>query len=225
VVASLDRVAVVQMFIPVHFMACDASGDCAVIETGEDGRARVTHRTEHGEVSVLTNRDWQVDAKDVKTFHILPSLSLARSSANRFREATDSLSLAGAAGTSVGDAFRLLEDVRMPFITRWQIVWDLSDRTAYWRNRDGDASAKPYAQISLSQLPATCGGKTVLAAPLGGNAPEASPLAMYKRQDVDARLAKLFNKSMTLISLRSGGKATAQLKASVAAMRSEQVCR
>ena len=215
VVSSLETVAPLQYLMPVHFLACDRKGACAVIETDTRGRAVVTkQQSTASEPIVLANRDYRRDAKDAKVKKSwLPSLSLETSSVSRFREA--SKRLAGKSRIDVKSTFDLLDDVRMPLINRWQIVWDLTAGEARWVNRDGRSSDEDYASFNLRDLPAACEPNKVLTARLGAQAFVASPLATAPRSRIDARLSQLFDESLTLVELRKGESMTKDVKARI----------
>ncbi len=224
VIASLARVEPAQYLLPVHFLACDRSGDCAVIESDAHGRAVVTeHSSDAGSPIVLANRDWLRDAKDAKlSGSWFSSLSLENSSVARFREATERLGEGHP--EDVDEAFEILDGVRMPFINRWQIVWDLTARKAHWKNRDGRSSKADYATFDLARLKAACDAKNILAARLGDHAPVASRVVPTPRATVDARLVKLFDRSLTLVGIRTGELMAKELKAEAIASTKGAAC-
>jgi len=224
VIASLEHVAPIQYLLPVHFLACDRSGDCAVIEGDAEGRAVVTNRSSNAaKAIVLANRDWLRDVKDAKLSRSwLPSLSLEKSSVARFRKASELLARHRPNG--ITDAFEVLDDVRMPYINRWQIVWDITAGKAYWVNREGTSTKADYASFDLKNLPTVCDPKRVLAARLGEKAPVASPMGMMPRSRVDSHLSELFDQSLALVGHRTGQTVSKELKAEAMASAKGALC-
>lgn len=202
VIASLQQVGITQIFIPVHFLACDRTGHCAVIETDWEGHAKVSHQATKSESIVLANRDWSIDNRDVKNSSFLDmGLSLKSSSARRFRKAATTLNARNT--MTVSDAFDLLDDTGMLIINRWQIVWNVTEGTAYWRNKDGKSSDARFAQFSIADIPSQCDNGRVLAAKLGSDASVAPQLKAQDRQTVNHSLHQTFEQSMKVIELRS----------------------
>src|SRR5258706_2529538 len=125
-----EQQGVSQLAVPLHFFTCDASGACAAIES-RDGRVHATRGAELG-VRVLANRPYSVDLQPPAA-HADHADQL--SSGDRF--ATIARAVEGGRARDVDDAFRLLDTVRVPSRTKWQIVWNIGKRAVSFRDREG----------------------------------------------------------------------------------------
>lgn len=120
----------------IHYLVCDAKGDCATIEF-LDGRMRV-HRgkelpyhalandTYSSEAAYLEDHPQHDDTKPLTDPDSIPRFCRAAARAADFRPAKNP-------GHDVAYAFNTLNQVRQGNFTVWQIVYDASDRKIYWR--------------------------------------------------------------------------------------------
>jgi len=124
---------VAQLAVPLHFFACDRSGACAVIESGPPSRGGRVHVTRGAEMRarVLANRPYASE--------------LTPHASQRFLTASRSLEASPA--QTVDGAFHLLEKVRIPSLTKWQVVWELARGEAHFR--DAAAPAMRTASVHL----------------------------------------------------------------------------
>ena len=133
VVASDARVRVSDTASArIHFLVADASGAVATVEY-INGRT-VFHRGDDLPYPVLTNDMYQVSVTYAR--EVAPEKeTLTRSSLDRFARA--SRGLRGAGKNAVDDAFGLLHEVAQES-TQWSIVYDITDKRAWFRTRDHD---------------------------------------------------------------------------------------
>jgi choloylglycine hydrolase len=147
--AFAEQRGVSQLAIPLHFFACDRTGECAVIES-RAGHVVATRGADL-RVHALANRPYGVDANPPPPPPKLASLlGLAReaprsSSGDRF--ATVSRGIAAGRPRDVNDAFGLLDAARIPGLTKWQIVWDVEHATVHFRDRPGAAIVSLHADL------------------------------------------------------------------------------
>lgn len=135
VIATDARIRIAQPPVParIHYLVCDASGDCATIEL-LDGRA-VVHRGASLPVRVLANSPYAQSLQHAKA---APAGAAARSgpeSLDRFACAAAQVAAfrAGDAGDGVDYAFAALDQVRIDGGTVWQLVYDLPARLIHVR--------------------------------------------------------------------------------------------
>jgi len=127
-------IAISQVAVPLHFLACDARGACVSIEPRGDR----TVVTRSATTPVLANRPYADDLRASRPSRLAAWLGLGApargSSAGRFATVARALG-----SRPLGDedaALRLLERVVMPGRTQWQIVWNLERRTVVVRQRE-----------------------------------------------------------------------------------------
>jgi choloylglycine hydrolase len=137
VVAHADELAVLSVYAKVHYLACDATPQCAAFEF-LDGKLVVT---EPGDMvaNVLTNNTYADSAAFLRKHkgfggkRPLPKgdQSLARfvRAAAKVQEATKDTA------DPVGLAFGILENVAMGDYTKWNLVYDLTARRLHYRSR------------------------------------------------------------------------------------------
>lgn len=140
VIATDEKIRLEQPPVPVriHYLVCDARGDCATIEF-LDGKM-VCHRGQELPYHVLANDNYEksvayarshpVPAGSSKPLEDAQSLSrftYAAARVARFQPGTPSQDLKY--------AFETLEQVRQGRGTVWQIVYDVSGRQVHYRTR------------------------------------------------------------------------------------------
>lgn len=120
----------------IHYLVCDAKGDCATIEF-LDGKMRV-HRgkelpyhalandTYSSEAAYLQAHPQHDDATPLADTDSIPRFCRAATRAADFRPAKNP-------EHDIAYAFNTLNQVRQGNFTVWQIVYDASDRKIYWR--------------------------------------------------------------------------------------------
>jgi choloylglycine hydrolase len=113
VIASDAKVRISARNATLHFLVADPSGDDAAIEFL--GGKMVVHR----DANVLANDPYTASVAMMK-----------RGALDRFARASDGLSGA----TTVDGVFALLDEVAQPH-TQWSIVYDMRDRSIYWRTK------------------------------------------------------------------------------------------
>jgi choloylglycine hydrolase len=138
VVATDGKIRVEQPTVParIHYLVCDAAGDCATIEFL--GGKMVCHRGQALTYPALANSTYEQSVTYARTNAVpagsseplrdpqsLPRFACAASRAAGFRPRTPEKDIAY--------AFETLEQVRQGKSTVWQIVYDISARRIYFR--------------------------------------------------------------------------------------------
>jgi len=132
--AFAEASGVSQLAIALHFFACDRGGACVVIESRGDG-ARVVRGRDLAS-RVLANRAFRIDAQAAAAQGGAPGAPRAgRSSGERFAAMAEAVE--AAPPRDVDEAFRLLDRVRIPGLTKWQLVWDVRDASVHYRDEPG----------------------------------------------------------------------------------------
>jgi hypothetical protein len=139
--AFAERSGVAQLAVPLHFFACDGGGACVVVES-RSGRVHVT-RGVALRPRVLANRPYDADARPPAPSRLAGIFGMDRegaySSARRFAAVAHALTREPP--RDADDAFRLLDGVRIPGLTKWQIVWDLRGQSVRFRDRAGGGTS------------------------------------------------------------------------------------
>jgi len=150
-IASRDRVRVSKAYGDVHYMACDASGACATFEH-LDGQLVVTHGADLP-VRTLTNHPYAQARRFSgrhRGFGGKATVPEGTGSLARFLRASTLAQRSGA--PSFARAFEILDAVRIPKHTQWQIVYDLSAREVHFRT----AFAPKIKRVRFDSLAAGC---------------------------------------------------------------------
>ncbi len=129
-----------------HYLACDASGDCATIELLEG--KMVYHTGETLPVAALTNN---IYADSIKVWQ--SGQSTYDNSLKRFSKAADRVtSFEATSGQGAVDyAFETLVQVKNPGLTAWSIVFDAQGRRAYFRTvRNEEIRAVDFSKLDFS---------------------------------------------------------------------------
>ncbi|MGC4121735.1 MAG: hypothetical protein QM765_45595 [Myxococcales bacterium] len=147
-----EKARFTQLAVALHFFACDAGGDCVVIEPGRDS-TRVVRRLP---AKVLANEpyreDWGANHPSGLAA-LLPRIGPSRgSSAWRFQAVASAVKAAPLRDEKA--ALATLEKVVMPGRTQWQIVWNLKERTLTLRQREAGLGT---LSLKLDELVAECG--------------------------------------------------------------------
>lgn len=122
----------------IHYLVCDARGDCATIEF-LDGRMQVhegkdlpwralANDTYFSEAAYLEAHPQHSNTKPLADTDSIPRFCRAAMRAADFRPAKNS-------GQDIAYAFNTLDQVRQGQYTVWQIVYDVTDHKTYWRTR------------------------------------------------------------------------------------------
>jgi len=149
--ASGARVS--QLAVALHFIACDPSGECVVVEPGRDG-TRVTRGLE---VKALANNPYRADLEAMKPSKLARWFGFGSpvrgSSGARF--GTVARALRTRAPRSEEEALALLEEVVMRGRTQWQLVWDLAEKTLLLRQREAGYGT---TRLDLGSVEKACAG-------------------------------------------------------------------
>jgi hypothetical protein len=211
--AFVERAGFTPLAVPLHLLACDRSGACAVIEL-DGSRVRVTRTLP---VAVLANRPYAEDLDESRPPRGLWAwLGFGRSRARpgssqaRFRLVADALRTAPPSDETA--ALGLLESVALGPLTQWQLIWNLERGTLRLRQR---AAALGTQTVRLGDLSPQCQGP-VPTRPLGRLAsPPFAPWSASDRGEVEQAVRS---------QLRRGDPRAPQLAAAVAHVASSSVC-
>lgn len=151
-------VRISRVYGRLHYFACDATGDCAVIEF-LNHRLVVHHRGDLP-VPALTNHDYGTAVEE------LAGSTRGSGSWARFRRTAKRL--VEKAPSTFSEVFAVLDDVRAGARTKWQIAYDLTGREIHVRTR----THRTTRRLALSELAFECGHAAMLdlAAPVRGDA-------------------------------------------------------
>ncbi|MEE4272218.1 MAG: linear amide C-N hydrolase [Thermoanaerobaculales bacterium] len=161
VVASASELAI-SGTASVHFLACDATANCAVIEFLDGTLVSRSERTLP--LPVLTNNTF---AESLDYLNLTlgyggePVEPKGTGSLARFARAANGSHRARTTpgGNRINDAFAVLADVAQPDSTQWSIVYDLRGRTVHYRT-----AANPKTRtFTMRGVDLECSGHTVVA--------------------------------------------------------------
>jgi penicillin V acylase-like amidase (Ntn superfamily) len=143
VAAHADELRVAPAYARVHYLACDATSDCAAFEY-VDGKLVVSD-----DARSLTNHTWAQSVRHLQASAMIPK---STSSLDRFVRATQ---LAGQSGgkPAVKRAFEILDSVRVPGYSKWNIVYEPKLRRVHYRT---DRSKK-IKTVALDAFAPECG--------------------------------------------------------------------
>jgi len=147
---EIDQYRIAKAYGSTHYLACDATGDCAAVEFLR-GKAVVAHRSSMP-VKSLANSTYAESEENLKTIQGFGGerrVPTGRSSLDRFARAS-----AGAAGLRASDPasfFSVLETVQGDS-TQWQLVYQLRSRKVHFKTL-ASSSAK---EIDLDRLDFSC---------------------------------------------------------------------
>ena len=127
---------------PLHFLLCDRTGCCAVIEFLKG--KMVVHRGDEMPYSALANTRYLKSVGYLKLhegFGGDEPIDRTRGSLDRFCRAAEGVrSYSGKAGAAaVAHAFAVLKDVRQAGLTQWSIVYDVANLRVHWKTSGSPA--------------------------------------------------------------------------------------
>jgi choloylglycine hydrolase len=154
VVASAAEVAVTGQ-APLHFLACDATANCAVIEFLEGALVSRSDRTLP--LPVLTNHSFAESLNYLNRtlgYGGEPIKPEGHGSLARFARTARGTHAARTAASdhSVKDSFGILADVAQPGSTQWSIVYELQTTTVHFTS-SGNSEIR---SVSLGELELDC---------------------------------------------------------------------
>lgn len=157
VIASDVKIRQEQPLTPgrIHYLVCDAKGDCAAIEWL--GGKMVCHRGSNLPYRALANSTYKESASFAST-NLAPNASGARPngrhSLSRFTCAADRAAAFQPVDpdADLNYAFETLEQVRQGGYTVWQMVYDLPGRKIHYRTR----SNSQRQTLDLNKLDFAC---------------------------------------------------------------------
>ena len=156
VIESDAQVRILDTAATIHFLICDAGGDCAVIEF-LDG-AMVVHRGADLPVRVLTNSTYESSVDFLRRFdgdrESDEYLAGART-LGRFVTAADLVESfePKSHDDAIDRSFAILDSVRFRKFTRWSIVYDIANDLIYFRTKTNPERRS----LDLSRLDFACG--------------------------------------------------------------------
>lgn len=141
---------------PIHYIVCDSSGACAVIEFLE-GRS-VVHAGDDLPVTVLTNNTYAASIsalRQCRGFGGGRPVPSGTASMARFAQAASMLRRKKPSSTAeaVQAAWDILETVSMGDYTAWSLVYDLKERSMYVKTK----RRQRMKLLSLGDLEFECG--------------------------------------------------------------------
>jgi penicillin V acylase-like amidase (Ntn superfamily) len=143
-------VRIVTAYAKIHYFLCDASGACAVLELL--GGKLVVTSGEAMPVRAITNSTYAESAAALPRAPAIAALgSRSTGSTDRFVKLSRQIATP-ASGDAVAAAFAILDTVRFPRSTQWNIVYDLRQRRVHFRSRTHPA----VKVVALGDFPATC---------------------------------------------------------------------
>jgi choloylglycine hydrolase len=122
---------------PLHYLVADASGKAATIEFLEG--KMVVHKGNDLPIPVLTNTDYATSTQAVKSAGVLEgkaSINFKDNSLQRFAKACSMVKefkQANSKQSLVDFSFDVLKNVAQPGWTKWSIVYDVSNKTIYFK--------------------------------------------------------------------------------------------
>ncbi|HJX26526.1 MAG TPA: linear amide C-N hydrolase [Thermoanaerobaculia bacterium] len=122
----------------IHWLVCDASGDCATIEF-LDGKL-VAHHGKDLPVPALTNHTYRASLENLQRKRAEGQVPQGRGSLERFARAADLLRAdRGAGRPAVRRAFEILDSVAQGSYTQWNIVYDMRAKRVHFKTRTNPA--------------------------------------------------------------------------------------
>ncbi len=156
VIESDAQVRILDTAGTIHFLICDAGGDCAVIEFLNG--VMVVHRGEDLPVRVLTNSTYESSVDFLRRFdgnresdeYLAGSRTFAR-----FVTAADMVDSyeSKSHDAAIDRSFEILEEVSFQAFTRWSIVYDIANDLIYFRTKTNPERRS----LDLSRLDFACG--------------------------------------------------------------------
>lgn len=139
----------------IHWLICDATGDCATIEFLEG--KMVAHHGEDLPVPALANHTYQTSLDHLQRMRAAGQASQGPGSLERFARAADLLRADGGTGRpAVRRAFEILDSVAQGSYTRWSIVYDMRAKRVHFKTRSNPA----VRWFDLGAFDFSCGAPT-----------------------------------------------------------------
>jgi penicillin V acylase-like amidase (Ntn superfamily) len=151
-IEGTDLIRIRQAYAGVHYLACDASGNCASFEWLNGELALATAK--EMPAPTLTNSSYEESAKYLANFEGFggfDEIPGSSSSLDRFVRAS-SLAAKQADGEVPGAAFSILESVAQGDFSKWNIVYDLEKRVVHFRT----LSSPEIKRVALSDFDPDC---------------------------------------------------------------------
>ncbi|HYE55830.1 MAG TPA: linear amide C-N hydrolase, partial [Chitinophagaceae bacterium] len=138
---------------PLHYLVADAAGNAATIEF-LDGKL-VAHTGKQLAFPVLTNSAYAESVQQAKEALRKQDVGEGRGSIERFTRACDMVGRYAPSvnGSLVDHSFRILDEVSQGDYTKWSIVYDMTNRSIYFKTND----ARQVKTISFAAFDLSCG--------------------------------------------------------------------
>ena len=131
VVAEASTICIMPLFAKLHYFVADSSGNSAVVEF-INGAAVVHHGSELT-CKAITN-DTYSNSKTYFDGQSPVSIKMHNASLNRFSRIAKGLSESGSSGDAVAAGFKILGEVWVKDWTKWNIVYNLTERTISFKS-------------------------------------------------------------------------------------------
>jgi choloylglycine hydrolase len=150
-VALARKVRVAPVYAKVHYLVCDAAASCAALEllhgelvvsTGASMPARVLTNGPYGAAAATLARAGPDRARAAS----------GQGSGDRFLRLASRTAAPSSTAAPVEEALSILDSVRFPGSTQWQIVYEPRSRRVHFRTRSRPA----LKTVSLAAFPPAC---------------------------------------------------------------------
>jgi len=186
-VALAERVRIAPAYARIHYFVCDASGACAVLEWLE-GRL-VAASGAALPARAITNSTY----RDSQQALARGKRDASQGSLARFVRLAERLP-AVAKSNPVASALELLDAVRSPDSTQWNIVYDVAARRVHFRTRNHPS----IKTVALSDFPSACTQPVMMLALMRDDAGEVADAFVPYEERANAELVRA-----TLASIRA----------------------
>jgi choloylglycine hydrolase len=150
-IALARKVRVAPVYARVHYFVCDAAAECAALELLRGELVVATGATMP--VRVLTNSPYAAaGALFARAGRGKASASTGQGSSERFLRLASHAAAPSSAASPVADALSILDSVRFPESTQWQIVYEPRSRRVHFRSRSRPA----VKTVALDAFPPGC---------------------------------------------------------------------
>ena len=139
VIAALPQYRMSPIQGKIHYFVCDAEANCAVVEWLK-GKP-VVHSGAQLNPQAITNHTYEESLVSLRGFQAQLQLktslnSTDQSSLNRFKRVVEAMKTEV---PSVDQSFNLLSSVRIPELTTWHIVYDITRKEIHYRTKANEA--------------------------------------------------------------------------------------